>query len=67
MRRQPEVHRHDGRLEATQLGDRGAAVVGDDGLVAVERPAHLLLQRRIVLDDQERLACIRHQAASSSG
>jgi hypothetical protein len=64
MRRKAEVHRHDRGLEPAQLCDRGRAIVGNDGLVGVECPAHLLLKRMVVLDDQQRQAGLRHQAAS---
>ncbi len=53
VRRQPEVHRDDRRLVATQLRHRGRAVLGDDDLVAVEAPAHLLLDAGVVLDDEQ--------------
>ncbi len=51
-RRQAEIHRHDSRLVAPELGDRFFPVAGNHRLVLIEGPAHLLLQRRIVLDDQ---------------
>ena len=62
-RRQAQVHRHHGGLEAAQLRD-GALAVGRHGdFVAVECPLHLLLQRRIVLDDQQRVAFFAHDTA----
>jgi hypothetical protein len=61
--REPEVHRRDRRLEAAQLRERTLAVVRDDRLVLIERPAHLLLQRRVVLDDQQRPALFGRRCA----
>src|SRR6185437_2386712 len=64
LRRQPEIHGDDRRLIAAQLGERALAVAGDHRLVLVERPLHLLLQGRVVLDDQERAAILGHAADS---
>ena len=66
MRRQSEVHGHDRRLVAAQLRDRRFAVAGHDRFVLVEGPAHLLLQRRVVLDDQQGLSGLGH-ATSFAG
>ena len=52
--RQAEVHRHDGRVVAAHLDHRRIPVGGSNGVEAVERPLDLLLQREIVLDDQQR-------------
>ena len=52
--RQAQVHRHHGRLVAAQLHQRALAVAGGDRLEAVQRPLDLLLQRQVVLDDQQR-------------
>src|SRR6266496_2888162 len=60
MRRQSEVHGDYGRLVASQLGDGRFAIACDNGLVLLERPLHLLLQRGVVFDDQQGLARLTH-------
>jgi len=65
MRREAEVHRGHGGLEPTQLSDCRSAIVRDYRFIGIESPAHLLLERGVVLDDQQRPARFRHQAASS--
>ncbi len=60
MRRQPQIHRDDGRLAAAHLRDRRFPIAGHDRFIPVERPAHLFLQLRIVLDDQQRPARFGH-------
>src|SRR5579864_7738580 len=63
LRRKPAIHRDDSRLEPAHLRDRTGAVAGDDRLILVERPQHLLLECGIVLDNEQRLA--RHATCSS--
>src|SRR6185503_18059076 len=67
VRRQPKVHRDDGWLAAAHLGDRRLSVAGDDRFVPVECPAHLFLQLRIVLDDQQRPARFGHAVLPAAG
>src|SRR2546421_3295166 len=72
MRRQPQVHRDDGGLITPKLRHGRLAVAGDDRFVVFERPAHLLLQRGIVFDDQQRPArftqcCTPSVACASAG
>ena len=64
MGRQAQVHRDNGRLIPAQLGNRALPVAGDDRLVLVERPLHLLLERGVVLDDQQGSALVGHAADS---
>ena len=60
MGRQAEIHGDDRGLVAAEERDRGLAIAGENRFVAVECPAHLFLQRRIVLDDEQRLVLFRH-------
>jgi hypothetical protein len=53
IRWQPEILQHHGRLGAAQLADRGLPVAGDEHFVVVEAPLQLLLQPRVVLDDEQ--------------
>src|SRR5689334_4088123 len=66
-RRKAQVHRDDGRFEAAHLRNGAVAIAGDDRFVTIERPLHLLLQGRVVLDDQQRLARVSHATRSSAG
>ena len=66
FRGQTEIERHHGRLEATDLRDRFLPVGRDRDLVSVERPLHLRLQRRVVLDHQQSTARVAHAAAPIS-
>jgi hypothetical protein len=51
--RQTEIHGHHRRLIASYQHQRALTIVGGQGLVLVESPANLFLQRSIVLDDQQ--------------
>ncbi|EXI73003.1 MAG: hypothetical protein AW07_02935 [Candidatus Accumulibacter sp. SK-11] len=51
--RQAQIHGHHGRLVAAHELHRRLAVVGGQRFVLIERPANLLLQRAVVLDDQQ--------------
>ena len=51
---QAEVHRDHGRLVAAHLQERALAVAGSHRFETIQRPLDLLLQRQIVLDDQQR-------------
>ena len=64
FRRQAEVERHHGRLEAAHLRDRFFPVGRDRDVPGVERPLHLRLQRGVVLDDQQRAAGVGAHAAA---
>ena len=64
--RQAQVHRHHRRRVATELQQRALAIAGGHRLEAVHRPLDLLLQRQVVLDDQQRarrraFGCHGHQ------
>src|SRR5436309_15023668 len=63
MGRQSEVHRDHRRLVTAQLGYGGLAIARDNGVILLERPLHLLLQRRIVFDDQQWFARIAGHSA----
>src|SRR6185503_1002439 len=67
VRRQPQIESDDRRLVPAQEGERRFPVPRDQRLGGVEAPAHLLLQARIVLDDQQHgatLAQARYPSAS---
>mmetsp|Transcript_26316 Transcript_26316/g.62491 ORF Transcript_26316/g.62491 Transcript_26316/m.62491 type:complete len:373 (-) Transcript_26316:724-1842(-) len=65
--RQPEVHRDHRRAVAAELQHRAGDIIGRDGLEAVQRPLELLLQRQIVLDDQQgRVTWRAHRDASAA-
>jgi len=60
VRRQAQVHRDHRRLVAAELQHGAGGVVGRDRLEAVHRPLELLLQREVVLDDQQRRSLCTH-------
>src|SRR5690606_11906014 len=62
MRRQAQIHGDHRRLEAAHLRDGAVVVVGDDGFVLIESPTHLLLQRGLVLNDQQGFGFFVHAA-----
>jgi hypothetical protein len=51
--RQTQIHGHHRRLVATHQLQGAFTIVGSQGFVLVERPADLLLQGPIVLDDEQ--------------
>ena len=53
IRGQAQVLQYDGGFVATQRGDRRATVRRDDHFIIVEAPLELLLQARVVFDDQQ--------------
>ena len=53
VRWQPQIHRHDRRRMATKLSECAFAVARGDRVEAIKRPFDLLLQRKVVLDDQQ--------------
>jgi hypothetical protein len=59
-RRQAEIHRDHGRLITSHLRHGFFPIAGNHCFVLVESPAHLLLQCRIVLDDQQCSAFLAH-------
>ena len=58
--RQAQIERGHQRLVPAQLRNGGFAVVREDHVVAIERPAHLLLQTQIVFHHQQCGSFIRH-------
>ena len=53
VRGKTQVLQHDGGLVTTQRRDRGGAIRHGDHFVIAEAPLELLLQSRVVLDDQQ--------------
>ncbi len=58
--RQAQIQRGHQRFVPAKLRDGRFAVVGEDHVVPVERPAHLLLQTQIVFHHQQCGSVIRH-------
>src|SRR6185295_18132960 len=63
---QTEIHRDHRGFVPTDLRDGGFPILGHDGFVAVERPAHLLLQGGIVLHDQQGRLRFAHETTCRS-
>jgi len=63
--RQAQVHRHHRRLVAAEGDQCGFAVARRHAVEAVQRPLDLLLQRQVVLDDQQGPRLCRAHAASA--
>ena len=70
VRRQSEIERHDVGFFRAQHFDRRFPVAGNDDLKIIIGPFQLLLQTRIIFNDQQlfffRLNFVRHHAALSS-
>src|SRR5271166_984769 len=66
MRRKTEIHRHHGGFMATHHRQRGLAIASSDRFILIESPAHLFLQRRVVLDDEQVPRCFVHAASLGS-
>ena len=60
LRRQAKVEQHHLRFVAAQVRDGALPVLGEKQLVAVERPAELACQPRIVLHDEQTLGLSLH-------
>lgn len=65
-RRQPEVHGDDGRIVAMNHRQGAFAIARRQRFELVQRPAHLLLQRRVVFDNEQWPDLFRAHAASFS-
>ncbi len=63
IRRQPEIQRRHRRFVAPQRSQCLFPVRGEHDLIAVERPAQLLLQPRIVFDHQQDGTLVGHSAS----
>jgi hypothetical protein len=67
VRRQAQVLQHHGGLVPAQGRDRLAAGSGREHLVIVETPLELLLQPRVVLNDQQLGLAFRHRLSAHPG
>jgi len=67
VRGQAQVLQHDCRLVATQRRKRGVAIRSGDHIVFVEAPLELLLQARVVFNDEQFGLVLGHSSPAATG